>query len=727
MTRAVLAIVVLSGLVYAIAWPQGASGHAALVRSEPGENAFLQRTPPEVSLTFTEKVDPKSSSIRVLDAAARPIALRAPDFSANGLTMRVALPALKPGIYNVLWENISTVDGHGYRGSYPFTLLNADGSLPAEVNQFGGTNSGSDPAPEADGVAVRALSLLGLILVAGGALLALLLPAELAGARRGLAAACVVGVVVLLIATLVNLATILDTYGDRGFVDVILRTRLGSYWLVRFGAALVIAVGASMFVDSVRAAAAATIAGVVAYLWGFTATSHAAAGAGSGWAEIIDMVHGSAALAWIGAVVGIVIVVRLAGQSGAYVRLMPRFALLAAAMVFVLLATGFLQTLIELDSADRLWTTRYGWTLTVKVGLIVALLGVALFNARRGRRWLESGAPSAPRWFGRTALAEALLGGLVFVAAAGLTQTTVSKSVYERTANKPYDQSAAAETLAMRLQVDPNRTGLNTYRVSLSEPGGAPVEAERVRLTFRYRDDPAIGSGTLILAPDDAGQYLGQGPYLTLEGQWQIEVEVRRAGLNDAKTFFEVRPAGLAIGTLRAGGAWANPAPGVSWNTFGGLVLALAALGVALFKGRLGTHRKLGWGANGMVLLGFGAGSMLLFGVDRHDGNVIPRNPIVADQDSITQGRTIYQQNCIACHGRNGVPPEGLDLNPYPLDLTVHVPQHPDGLLFNYIDRGIPGSAMRAWGEGDPKLSDDEMWHVVNYLRTLGTVGAVDK
>ena len=37
-----------------------------------------------------------------------------------------------------------------------------------------------------------------------------------------------------------------------------------------------------------------------------------------------------------------------------------------------------------------------------------------------------------------------------------------------------------------------------------------------------------------------------------------------------------------------------------------------------------------------------------------------------------------------------------------------------------FISNGIPGSAMRAWSQGQGKLSDDQTWHVINYLRTLG-------
>ena len=68
------------------------------------------------------------------------------------------------------------------------------------------------------------------------------------------------------------------------------------------------------------------------------------------------------------------------------------------------------------------------------------------------------------------------------------------------------------------------------------------------------------------------------------------------------------------------------------------------------------------------------------------------------------------------------MPPAGLDLNPYPLDLTVHVPQHPDGQLYNFIANGVPGSAMRAWSKGDGSLTEEQIWHLVNFLRTFSPV-----
>jgi len=712
-----------AGLVLLLARPGTALGHAALVRSEPGANAFLKLPPSDVTLVFSEAVDARSSTLRVLDARGRPVAASTPAVLSDGVTFRATLPKLTPGIYNVLWSNVSSVDGHALSGSFPFTVLNLDGSLPGDVNTVAGIGSDNDPPPETDGIAVRALALLGLALAAGGALVLLVARDGLARAEHGLRLTVLAGAGVLVVAAALNLALVRDVYSRLDLVDVVFHTRTGGYWLVRFDASLFM-VGACLFLRAFpRWAAGAILLAVVVFLWSYSATSHAAAGAGSAWATTFDMAHGLSAIAWIGAVTGLVIAARLAWREATYGPVMARFSLLASLMVFVLLATGTLGAFIEVDSPDRLVNTRWGVTLLVKLGLALPLLALALYNARRGRARLVALLPGEPRRFVLTAGGEVLLGIAVFAAAAVLTQTTVSKSVFDLAGGKPFDQQAAAEGLNAHLQIDPNRTGLNTYSVALSEGlDGFPVDATRVRLTFRYHDDQTVGPATLALAPSGTpGRYTGQGPFLTLEGQWRVEVEVRRPDVNDVTLFFDVRPAGLAVSAVSQGGAWSNPAPGLSWNQFGGVVLLLAALGLALFKRNLPATPTATWVSNGMTLFGFGIAALLLFGVHSHTSTSgLPSNPIYPDQDSISRGKALFQQNCAACHGQNGVPPGGLALNPYPLDLTVHAPLHPDGQLFQFISKGVPGSAMRAWSQGPGNFSNDQIWHLVNFLRTLG-------
>jgi mono/diheme cytochrome c family protein len=250
------------------------------------------------------------------------------------------------------------------------------------------------------------------------------------------------------------------------------------------------------------------------------------------------------------------------------------------------------------------------------------------------------------------------------------------------------------------------------------------VSADRVRLTFRYRDDQTVGPSNLVLTQgSEPGTFVGQGPFLTLEGRWRVEVEVRRPNVDDVVLGFEVRPAGSSVGLVRRGGGWDNPAPGLSWNEFGGFIVLIAGLGFAIWGKQLGQFgRSFAVGTNALTIAFFGVGALLLFGVhkDATPASLLD-NPFPLDQNSIDQGRTIYEQNCVSCHGLRGIPPKGLDLNPYPLDLTVHVPQHSDGDLFTFIHDGIPGSAMRAWGE-EGALTEEQIWHVVNFLRTLGTV-----
>ena len=717
------ALLVVVAVVGALALRPGtALGHAALLRAEPSPNAFLQRPPAQVSLSFAEPIDEKNSGIRMLDARGAEFALPKVQFSRGSLGMTVELPKLGPGIYNVLWANVSSVDGHALRGSYPFTVLKPDGTLPDSTNVVAGLSSDADPPPLADGVAARALSLLGLAIVAAGALLVLLWGNAGRGARRGLERTVYFGAAVLLAATLLNLATIRDAYSSTALMDLVLRTPSGGYWLTRLGVVLLIGVAGTFLAEAPRRTSAAVLGVSGIYVWAYTATSHAAAGSGSAWARGLDFLHGATALLWIGAVIGVAVSARLLQRKGKYRELLPRFSLLASILVFVLLATGVFSSFVEIDTPSKLWETRYGVTLLVKLGLIAPLLLVAAYNARIGRKRLIALAPGEPRRFIATAALEIGLGLAVFVTAAALTQTTVSKSVVDTGSAKPYDQTSTANDLSVNLNIDPNRTGVNTYRVTTSA-NGKSVEVDRVRLTFRYKDDQTVGPSTLTLAPGGSGSYLGQGPFLTLEGGWRVEVEVRRQNADDAKAFFDVRPAGAQVSDLNRRGQWDNPTPGLGWNELGGLVLLVIGFGIALLRSplrRLG--RTAGWAANGTSMFGFGVGVLLLFGVHSHTPAGTPRgNPVFPDQNSIATGRALYTQNCVACHGLTGVPPEGLKLDPYPLDLTVHVPQHPDGQLYNFIAHGVPGSAMLGWQDSG-LLKEEQVWHLVNYMRTLGSV-----
>lgn len=90
--------------------------------------------------------------------------------------------------------------------------------------------------------------------------------------------------------------------------------------------------------------------------------------------------------------------------------------------------------------------------------------------------------------------------------------------------------------------------------------------------------------------------------------------------------------------------------------------------------------------------------------------------------DSVS-GREIYVNTCIRCHGIDGKGALGITLVPPPADLSSPAVQDRlDGTLFKRIHEGKPNTAMGAWKHA---LSDEEIWDVLAYVRTLEVEGNV--
>ncbi len=93
------------------------------------------------------------------------------------------------------------------------------------------------------------------------------------------------------------------------------------------------------------------------------------------------------------------------------------------------------------------------------------------------------------------------------------------------------------------------------------------------------------------------------------------------------------------------------------------------------------------------------------------------RNPVPPTAQSVEAGKRLYRAHCAVCHGPEGRGdgPAALSLTPRPADLR-RTARMPDALLFSRITEGLPGTAMPAFRD---VLTEEERWHVVNYLRRL--------
>ena len=97
------------------------------------------------------------------------------------------------------------------------------------------------------------------------------------------------------------------------------------------------------------------------------------------------------------------------------------------------------------------------------------------------------------------------------------------------------------------------------------------------------------------------------------------------------------------------------------------------------------------------------------------------KNPVKPTADSIRRGRQAYMKACRHCHGMNGLGDGPLaPKNPKPADLTDDTWDYgsTDGEIFTVIASGVGGNSEMKGVRGEVTTTD--MWHIVNYLRSIG-------
>jgi len=95
------------------------------------------------------------------------------------------------------------------------------------------------------------------------------------------------------------------------------------------------------------------------------------------------------------------------------------------------------------------------------------------------------------------------------------------------------------------------------------------------------------------------------------------------------------------------------------------------------------------------------------------------KNPVKATGASIQKGKEIYEKKCALCHGikGDGKGPAAAGLNPKPTNFKdSHGEKMTDGEHFWKITKGKGGMPSFA-----KDLTEEERWHVINYVNTLGS------
>lgn len=105
------------------------------------------------------------------------------------------------------------------------------------------------------------------------------------------------------------------------------------------------------------------------------------------------------------------------------------------------------------------------------------------------------------------------------------------------------------------------------------------------------------------------------------------------------------------------------------------------------------------------------------------------KNPVratAASAASVTAGAAAFKKYCAFCHGADAKgegPLAPKDSHPPDLTDATWVHGSTDGEIFTLIANGAGADSKMIAFKG--KMPDQDLWHIINFLRSLGPKGAV--
>ena len=234
-------------------------------------------------------------------------------------------------------------------------------------------------------------------------------------------------------------------------------------------------------------------------------------------------------------------------------------------------------------------------------------------------------------------------------------------------------QSAATVTLTVK--PEPLGLGQNQFEAVVKDAKGQPVANADVTLLLVMPADPKTKRPEMRtegkLNNVGAGRYTGVA-MVTMAGNWDVTVTATQGGKQLAQT------------TKRLMAQATKPQPDAATAK----------------PQQHGTHTHT------------------------HADAAKLKNPVAATPESVARGQAIFAKQCVSCHGSSGKGdgPVAAKLKSKPADLTDAEWKHgpTDGEIFTLIRDGAKAAGMKAYRG---VITDNQMWDLVNYIRSLGGKG----
>jgi copper transport protein len=502
--------------------PGHAFAHAALIKAEPEMDARLPESPPQVSLTFNERLEEGLYYIKVYDSGKKQVTAANAVMNSTRTGLYLDLPKLADGDYIVTYHVISA-DGHPVEGTYLFS-----------IGQGGGANASLAEAMQGmhrhDGLSLqigwsdivqflsRILYYFSLLAVTGWVVwMRLYKPkdpetgAYLLKWFVWLQRAFLLSVIFMIFT---HMQDAVGSGGAQALVELFTKTGLGISWLIVLILALLgfVLIRRSLAIDVLWAA-------VVWLAKSFS--GHAAAFEPVRETITVDFIHLAAASVWVGGLVMLVVLLRYRKEEAlAFLPLLSNAALLSIAFLII---SGIVSVLLFLPDVSYVFYTQWGWLLLGKSALVLLVVITAAFIRRTFRKRQDT---RLRRWL-------ALDVSLMFVIVAIVGVFTYLSPLPP---NEPLHWHVMGERQHMTVQITPNEPGNNTFivKVWLPEKMGKP---KQVQLKLFNEDGTDIAPITVpITAYEDQQQgetygmvrhsYRAEGHYLPFAGRWKVEVRV---------------------------------------------------------------------------------------------------------------------------------------------------------------------------------------------------------
>ena len=539
---AVGALVVLGTLLVGA---PAAQAHADLLSSNPAGGSTVATAPTELRLTYSEAPDPSLSAVELLTSGGSPVSTGTPQVVDRTTLVVPITDSLPKGTYTVTWRVVSIDDGHVTAGAFAFGVGTPPGDVAAPT-----ASTTSGPTPLA--VASKAALYAGLMLLVAIAVVAIGLFHDAPTARRRLGV--VAGVVALLgaIGFLVAQQEAIGVPFETYLRSSAARTTV---WLVV--ATTIAAVCAGIATRTVRWAPWAAGGAAAVALALRAHGGHAAATATPLLAEAIQWIHMLAGACWAGGLLLLVLLLR-ERRGDPPVAAARRYSNMALGAIAIVVASGVIRSVTELGGLGALGDTlqtSYGRTLAIKVGVVLAVLGLGAYNRMRGVRRLETDHRPLRR-----------VAGIELVAIAGILLLTATLTSFAPPAGTSPASAAApantvvltgsdfATTIDVTVTVTPAQPGPNLFRADVTAYGtDQAVGADAVTIRLRSVTRPQLPTSTVALRADGDG-WVAQALDPSVDGTYRLSVQVR--------TGASVTEVPLTLVTRSSGTITTAPAPG---------------------------------------------------------------------------------------------------------------------------------------------------------------------